>query len=317
MQSFLSHKAWDSLYSGAATAKALSILMGILRRFGCLYPAARADILFLHREATPLGPPIFEWFLAKVLRKKIIYDFDDAIWLPDPNEKNRIWNWLKWKSKIKWICRWSWKVSAGNDYLADYAAQYCDQVEVMPTIVDTNIHKPSQVGPSQSRPVIGWTGSHSTLQYLTAMLPVLQELELQFDFDFLVIANKDPKLPLRNYKFLPWRQDSEVKDLQSLDIGLMPLSGDDWSRGKCGFKAIQYGAIGIPSIVSPVGVNSKVVLHGETGFLCSTKEEWKNRISQLLSDPDLRAKMGKRAATHIQSEYAVSAVKQKFLNLFE
>jgi len=346
-QSFLSEKGWKILYSkGNALQKIWAILMGFGRRKWMLLQASSYDYVFIHRELTPFGPPIFEWFLAKVLRKKIIYDFDDAIWMDDGHDNNPLWTWLKWRSKVASICKWSWKVSAGNEYLADFARQYCDQVVVMPTVVDTGRHtitlresqgdkrvpqgqkngpdamvrtgasvRTRDVNPDRSVR-IGWTGSHSTLMYLDPILPVLQELQNEHDFQFVVIANKDPKLPLKNYQFIKWTEENEVSDLQQLDIGIMPLENTEWAKGKCGFKLIQYGAVGIPSVASPVGVNSEVLIDEKTGYLASTTQEWKTCLEKLLKDPELRSKMGQAAREHIVANYSVESQKEKFLSLF-
>ncbi len=340
-QSFLSEKGWEILYSkGNALQKIWAILMGFGRRKWMLLQASSYDYVFIHRELTPLGPPIFEWFLAKILRKKIIYDFDDAIWMDDGHDNNPIWTWLKWRSKVASICKWSWKASAGNEYLADFARQYCDQVVVMPTVVDTGRHtitlrepqddireqQGGKKGPdavvrtidvNPDRNVrIGWTGSHSTLMYLDPILPVLQELQNEHDFQFVVIANKDPNLPLKNYQFIKWTEENEVSDLQHLDIGIMPLENTEWAKGKCGFKLIQYGAVGIPSVASPVGVNSEVLIDEKTGYLASSTQEWKTCLEKLLKDPELRSKMGQAAREHIVANYSVESQKEKFFSLF-
>ena len=172
--SFLSMNGWKIIYKGSAISRLVSILGGFFRRIAHLLKVPSYDIIFIHRELTPAGPPIFEWIIAKILRKKIIYDFDDAIWLPDPNETNPVIRLVKWKSKVKKICQWSWKVSAGNEYLADFARKYCDQVEMIPTVVNTNYHLPANE--EHTNITIGWTGSHSTLQYLTPLVPTLDEL---------------------------------------------------------------------------------------------------------------------------------------------
>lgn len=274
-----------------------------------------SDIIFIHRELTPLGPPIFEFIITKVLRKKIIYDFDDAIWLPDPNETNGLLRFIKWKSKVRRICQWSWKISAGNEYLANYARQYCDQVEVIPTVVDTNYHIPAVREKDQL--TIGWTGSHTTLQYLNPLVPTLNELCSNHNLKFAVIANKDPKLPVAGFEFIPWDQSNEVADLQKFDIGIMPLTDDIWSQGKCGFKAIQYGASGIPSLVSPVGVNTEVVKNEVTGYWCNSTDEWKSRLEQLIESAGLRKQMGEAGRAHIEANYSVNSIQEKFLSLFE
>jgi len=337
VKSFLTPQSWKNLYRGSKIKRGLGILNGFMSRIGHMSIASKYDLIFIHSELTPVGPPVFEWFLATVLRKKIIYDFDDAIWLPDPNETNKLRNLLKWKSKVKSICRWSWKVSAGNAYLAEFASQYCDHVEIIPTVVDTEVHRPvggvrsSEWGDpgmnpeisagepdpeTTSRITIGWTGSHSTLQYLQPLLPLLKELEDKYDTRFVVIANRDPAFDLQNYRFIKWSHDREVEDLNEMDIGIMPLTDDEWSRGKCGFKAIQYSGVGLPAVVSPVGVNSEIVLHGKTGFVCTTEEEWRTALVRLIESSELRKEFGEKGRKHIEQSYSTKYLKDRFMGLF-
>ncbi len=277
-------------------------------------------IIFIHREAAPLGPPVFEWIFAKILRKKIIYDFDDAIWIPNTSEQNRMAAWLKCHWKVRWICRWSDKVSCGNEFLANYARRYNDNVVVNPTTIDTeNLHNPAfYQKSSNSLPVIGWTGTHSTLKYLEEIVPILKELELNFQFEFLVISNQAPDLiPLKNYKFVPWSKSTEIEDLIQFDIGIMPLTSDPWSEGKCGFKALQYMALEIPALVSAVGVNNTIVEHGNDGFICNSEDDWHRYLTILLEDRNLRKKMGHSGRKKVIENYSVSSNSGNFLSLFE
>ncbi len=326
-QSFISLTEWKALYAEKRVgSKFLSVFNGFLRRIIVLFKVSQYDFIFIHRELTPFGPPIFEWIIAKVLKKKIIYDFDDAIWLPDQNIESSIWKWLKWRSKVASICKWSYKVTVGNEYLADFTREYNENVVVVPTVVDTGVHFKAYLPVRQEislptgqaeRQIIGWTGSHSTLQYLDLILPSLQQLEKEIDFEFRVIANKDPKLPLKNYSFIPWNKESEIKDLATLDIGVMPLPDDEWSKGKCGFKLIQYLALEVPAVSSPVGVNTDIIQHDETGFLASTTEEWTESLRKLLKDGSLRAEMGKKGRALIEKNYSVQSQKNNFLGLFK
>lgn len=349
-QSFLSEKGWDNLYlQGKVLEKVLSILGGFARRLKILLKLNEYSYIFIHRELTPFGPPVFEWIMTKIFRKKIIYDFDDAIWMNDGHDGNILWTWLKWRSKVSSICQWSWKVSAGNDYLAKFAQQYCDQVVVLPTVVDTekftdrrweigdrdkpktqiplpNTQYPTPGSKRSPDPptiqspnslTIGWTGSHSTLFYLNEIIPVLQDIERSFNFEFVVIANRDPKLPLKNYRFIKWEKESEVRDLAQIEIGLMPLENTEWAMGKCGFKLIQYGALGIPSIASPVGANLQVVKDRETGFFAISPKEWKSALEILVKDSKLRKKMGKAAREHIVDNYSVKSQMARFMEFFE
>ena len=316
-QSFLSINAWNNLYKqGKALQKVAGVISGFLRRITRLLSVSKYDYILIHREATPLGPPFIEWIIAKVLKKKIIYDYDDAIWMADQGGENKIWSTLKWRSKVSSICKWSYKVTTGNEFLARFARQYCPNVVILPTIVDTDKHTISELLPKNDLITIGWTGSHSTLFYLVSLIPILQELEKSFEFQFLVIANKDPELPLKNLQFIKWTKETEIEDLAKMDIGVMPLEDNEWSQGKCGFKLIQYLSMGIPAVASPVGVNEDIIKNGETGFLANNQEEWLASLKKLLFSPTLRKKMGEAGRELIISEYSVESQREIFFSLF-
>ena len=317
---FLDEATWAILYQpGHTQGKVLGILGGLWRRLVLLFAVPGYDFVFIHREAAPIGPPVFEWLIARVLGKRIIYDFDDAIWLANTSEANKIAAGMKWHHKVADICSWAYKVSCGNTYLADYARQFNSHSVVNPTTIDT-VHLHNQVRDQTvaGRLVIGWTGTHSTLKYLDQVVPVLAKLENEgLEFEFRVISNQPPTLPLRSLVFLPWRKDTEIADLLGFHVGLMPLEDDLWAKGKCAFKALQYMALGIPALVSPVGMNIEVVQQGQNGFVCATPAEWEAILRHLLADTSLRQRLGTAARATIEQRYSVRANTPNFLSLFQ
>ncbi len=316
---FLSRATWDILYRpGHTGAKAWGIAAGFARRLALLLAAPAYDFVFVHREAAPLGPPVLEWVLAKVLRKRLIYDFDDAIWIPNTSAANQLAAGLKWAHKVGSICRWAYKVSCGNAYLAAYARRFNPNVVVNPTTIDTDhLHNRVREQHPASLPVIGWTGTHSTLKYLDQVVPVLARLEAEgVPFEFRVISNQPPALPLRSLQFQPWRKDTEIADLLGFDIGLMPLEDDAWAQGKCAFKALQYMALGIPALVSPVGMNAEVVQSGVSGELCATPADWYAALRGLLTDASRRRALGAAARRTVVARYSVASNTANFLALF-
>lgn len=296
------------------------VLKSILTLFFKLPRICYSCNIMIYREAAPIGPPIIEWIIAKVFRKKIIYDFDDAIWMTDNLAESKFERWVRCRSKVAAICRWSYKVSCGNRYLAAYAQQFNSNVVVNPTTIDTeNQHNPALHRRQRAEGItIGWTGSHSTLKYLEAILPVIRQLLEQYVFiKFLVIANRNPAFDLPRYEFRQWSAATEIADLAEIDIGIMPLPDDEWSKGKCGFKALQYMAMEIPAVVSPVGVNTEIIEAGYNGFLCATPEEWFHRLSVLIEDADLRRQIGKQGRQTVIDRYSVASNTATFLSLFE
>lgn len=318
MKPFLDQGAADNLYKkGAVVLKLSGLIRGFLRRiFLLLFTIHKFEFVYVMRQASPIGPPIFEWMVAKLWRKKMIYDFDDALWIPRTSKENKLAAWLKCSWKVRYIIRWSYKVNAGNEFLANYARQFNSNVEIIPTCVDTDRHHSLVKQHHDGKPVIGWTGSHSTLEFLLPVIPILEILEEQYDFSFLVICNKKPDLNLRDWKYLEWNEESEVDDLLKMDIGIMPLPDSPWTAGKCGFKIIQYLSLGIPAIASPVGVNSSIIDQGVNGFLCSTRAEWLESMAILLQNPALRSQMGLAGRDTIKSRYSILSNYPRFLQLF-
>lgn len=314
---FLDDKTWQILYKpGHKLAKVMGILGGFLRRKLLMFRVRKFDYVFLHREAAPIGPPIFEWFMAKVLGAKIIYDFDDAIWLPNTSEHNKIAAKLKWHHKVDSICKWAYKVSCGNEYLCNYARQYNSHVVLNPTTIDTvNLHNQLK-NQHTDKVVIGWTGTHSTVEYLNELVPVLQKLEQECSFEFRVISNRPPDFELKSLVYIPWNKDTEIADLLQFNFGIMPLTDDKWAQGKCGFKALQYMSLGMPAVVSPVGVNTRIVTDGVDGYLCITPAQWESALRQLVTNETLRAQMGEAARRKIEGHFSVLSNSGNFLSLF-
>ena len=181
IHSFLDEKGWNTLYKeGSFIKKGFSMLRSFGKRILLMPRIKKANHVFIHREASMIGPPIFEWFIAKVLRKKYIYDFDDAIWLPNYSEGNSKFHRLKAYWKVKYCIKWAHRISAGNAYLANYAKQYNVNVFVLPTTIDTENYHNIKCDHLKTPIVIGWTGTHTTMQYLDSIVPVLQEIEAKY-----------------------------------------------------------------------------------------------------------------------------------------
>jgi len=321
-QSFLDSHNWHFFFkSGNFFKKVGALARGFLKRFFILFKISRYSLVFIHREATPIGPPIVEWIISKVFKKKIIYDFDDAIWLTDRQNEGVFLRTMKWRSKVRSICRWSYKVSCGNNYLADYARQFSAQVVHNPTTIDTeSLHNPN-LFPStiqKKNIVIGWTGSHSTLKYLVDIETILKKItDRHTNVNILVIADRAPGLSLKELIFIPWSSDNEMIDLLKMDIGIMPLPNDEWSKGKCGFKALQYMAMKIPTVASPVGVNTTIIDQGINGYLCATEEEWIDTLEMLINNAALRREIGEYARKKVVTNYSTRSNSSTFLSLFE
>jgi glycosyltransferase involved in cell wall biosynthesis len=314
---FLDDKGWATLYKeGSTLTKAMAMLRSFFRRFLLLFKLSGIDYVFIHREASMIGPPIFEWIIAKILRKKYIYDFDDAIWLPNYSETNAKFHKLKAYGKVKKIIKWADQVVVGNDHLKKYALQFNSNVQIIPTTIDLK-HTHTITTAHTNPVVIGWTGTHTTVKYLDQIVPVLQKLENDYTFEFRVISNQAPEFELKSLNFVPWNKSTEIEDLAKINIGIMPMEDSKWSRGKCGFKGLQYMALEIPAIMSPVGVNTEIVKDGENGFLCDTPNEWEQTLRKLIEDIPLRKEIGARGKQTVIERYSVAANTVNYLNLFK
>jgi glycosyltransferase involved in cell wall biosynthesis len=321
-QPFWSLQVWNIFYQkGHFGLKFFGLLSGIVRRFALLFSVAQYDYVFIHRECLPIGPPILEFLIAKVLKKRIIYDFDDAIWLENNSAANGpIVRWFKFHSKVKHVCRMSHIVVTGNHFLGDFAKRYNAEVRVIPTTIDTErYHNKIKAINGQALMVVGWTGTHSTLIQLESIENELAELQQKTPFELRVICNADPNFKKVKYHFLPWQQSTEIDDLLQFDIGLMPLRNTDWERGKCGFKGLQYMSLGIPCVASDVGANSSIFTHGQDGILIAPDKpkEWINQIKRLIVDKELRKSLGANGRETVQHKFSVKSNLNNYLRLFE
>lgn len=315
---FLSNEIWDILYlPGRFLKKAFGILGGLFKRFLLLFKLKQYDYIFIHREATPIGPSFFEYFASRWLKKKIIYDFDDAIWIPNYSEANSFFSFLKGYGNVHKICSYAYKISCGNEYLCDYAKQFNSNVVYNPTTIDTNNYHNRVKDQSGEEFVIGWTGSHSTIRYIGEIVPVIAKLEKKYKFTFRVISDFKPEFELESLEYVKWKKESEINDLLGFNIGIMPLVNDKWANGKCGFKALQYMSLGIPALVSPVGVNSRIVDHGLNGFICDTPQEWETAIETLLKNRETLGEMSKQTRKKIIDHYSVKSNSDNFIGLFQ
>lgn len=296
---------------GRYVRKAVTLAGLSLKRLAALTAASRFDLIFLYREIFPLGPPVVEQLLAWRHRPPIVLDFDDAIFLPNVSDANRLIAALKVPGKVRTIIGRSDHVIVGNDYLAEYAHRYSDAVTVIPTSVDTTRFVPrvddaARNGSSGRRPVIGWIGTPTTGGYLRLLTPVFRALASHHPFVLRISGASDPvSIPGVEVDNTPWSLAREVELFNTCDIGVYPLPDDEWSRGKCGFKAIQFMACGVPVVSSAVGVNREIIDDGRNGLLASTTEEWVAQLERLLTDAALRRRLAEAGRRTIAERYSL------------
>jgi glycosyltransferase involved in cell wall biosynthesis len=274
-------------------------------RWRDLASADRFDAVFVNRDLAGRGL----LFQRQLLRKnrQVIFDFDDAIYLGRD------------ENSVRLMCEQAAWVTPGNSALADYARRYTQRVTVIPTVIDTELYTPA-VQRSEGVVRVGWSGSDQSIQHtLFPHLGMLAELQREIPFELVIISNTRPEVEetgLR-WSFRRWSIEDEVSGLQSLDIGLMPLLDDEFQRGKCGLKALQYMATGRPVLASPVGVNREIIEHGRTGMLASTPKEWREAFQLLVSSPTRRMEMGQIGRRRVVEDYSIARWLPVFLDVLE
>jgi glycosyltransferase involved in cell wall biosynthesis len=303
---------------GNLLGKLIVLIKSTFRRIKDTFRAKEFDIIFIYREAFMLGTTFFEKQFKKS-GSKIVFDFDDAIWLPNVSEGNKKLQALKNHDKTKDIINLSDVVIAGNKYLQQYAGEHNNNTVIIPTTIDTNYHVHKKVNNvNKNTVVIGWTGTASTLQHYETIIPVLIKLRKKYSdkISFRVIADKEFKHKDIQIDFVKWSIEDEIEQLQQIDIGIMPLPDDKWSKGKCGFKGLQYMGLSIPTVMSPVGVNEDIIEHEKNGFLANSEEEWISILSKLIDNEQLRSTIGDEGRKTIIDKYSVDAWKDEYVKLF-
>lgn len=317
--SYIISEADDKIFyaKGFFFLKMLVVIKAYFKRYRDIFRSKEYDVLFIFREAFMTGTTFFEKKFSKS-NAQLVFDFDDAIWLHDTSEGNKKFEWLKNPDKTAKLISLSDMVFAGNHYLADYAKQYNKNVAVIPTTINVNYHKRSESNSDKEKICIGWTGSHTTIKHFklaeNAMVKLKEKYEEKIYFKVIgdaVYINE--KLAIKG---IAWSLENEIKELEEIDIGIMPLPDDDWSKGKCGFKGLQYMAMEIPAVMSPVGVNTEIISDGVNGFLANGDDEWIEKLSRLIEDKNLRQKMGKEARKTVVENYSFDSQKGNYLKYF-
>lgn len=331
----------DRVFYGAGNyfKKARILLKSLFIRWKDLRRAKDFDLIFIQREALLIGS---SWFEKQFYKKnKVVFDFDDSIWLLDTSPENKKFEFLKDPDKTKNNIRHSHAVIAGNAFLADYARQFNHNVFIIPTTIDTNFHKLLEItgrgfdsaqpdkavlipeatanDPGTKKIVIGWSGSISTIKHFERAIPALKKIQQKYPgkTEVHVIGQGQYAHPDLDLVSKHWSADTEVQNLQAFDIGIMPLPDDEWVKGKCGLKGLSYMACGVATVMSPVGVNPDIIRHGKNGLLAGTEDEWFEALCYLIENPALRTELGIAGRQTVVENYSVEANKHKYLGVLK
>lgn len=286
-------------------------LWGRLRQYSQL---AKFDSVFIQQRL--LHP--FELIWLKRNAKHLIFDVDDAIMRKSDGSPDS-----RRMSRFRAMCRSADLVICGNQFLADETRVHTSKLEIIPTTIELNRYPAlssrygTLVNRKDSLLTIGWTGSRATCRYLNEVFPVIADFPGQVQVKLIAddLSNCDLKL-LKDvpYEFIRWSPETEIAAATMFDLGIMPLPDQEFTRGKCGCKALQYMALGIPAICSPVGMNVDLIEPGKTGFLARTANEWRVAFQQLIASPELRAQVGSAGYRVVSEQFAASTWAPAWLN---
>jgi len=278
----------------------------------------RYQVIFICRDALVTSTLFFEKRFSRS-KAKLIYDFDDAIWMQNVSEGNKRLAFLKNPEKTGKIIGMCHLTFAGNQFLANYARQFTNNVEVIPSTIDMNVYDRKEKKANAGKVCIGWTGSPTTLRHFKLIIPVLKKIKDKFGegVEFRIIGDENYYSAELDVKGERWSALTEAEDLSKVDIGLMPLPDEKWEKGKCGMKGLQYMGLGIPAIMSPVGANLEIIEDGINGFLPRSEDEWIERLSQLIESKELRERIGQAGRQTVIEKYSVEAWKGKYLEYFD
>jgi len=316
--SFLLDEKADAVFykPGHLFNKLMILLKSVLVRWKDVQRAKQFDLIFICREAFLTGTTYFEKQLSSA-GVPVVYDFDDAIWHFDVSEANKKFGWLKNPEKTSKIIAMADLIFAGNQYLANYASQFNKNVTIIPTTIDLNDY---QQVPFKNPDVIciGWSGSITTIRHFEMAVPFLKVLKANYGdkIKIKVIGDASYRNDELSIEGIAWKKETELAELSEIDIGIMPLPDDEWAKGKCGLKGLQYMALGMATIMSPVGVNSDIIQDGENGMLATEVDEWVEKISALIDDAALREKCAVNGRKTVEEKYSVEAIKTDYVKHF-
>jgi glycosyltransferase involved in cell wall biosynthesis len=315
----LNQKDDQTFYShGNFFAKAIILLKSVLIRIRDCWRFRRFDMIFIQREASFLGTSFAER-RAFHSGAFVIFDFDDSIWLADTSPGNKKWEWIKKPEKFFKNITYAHRVIAGNAYLAAKAKPFNSDTIIIPTTVDTDIHVPKPELRDKHITTIGWSGSISTVKHFELLVPVLLRIRERFgnNVKFKILGDTDYRHEILQNEAVAWTEENEVNELNTFDIGIMPLPDDEWANGKCGLKGLTYMACEVATIMSAVGINNEVISDGTNGFLARNDEEWYKKLCILIEDRMLRKELALNGRKTVIERYSVEANKNLYLDLFK
>jgi L-malate glycosyltransferase len=317
VSSFMDIRMWDIVYKeGNFLRKVFGTIRGYVRRIKDIFRLKKFDLVYVFMWVTPLGTSLFER-IFRFLSIKLIYDLEDNAMMAPSNNLNPVIAILKGRGKIPFLIKEADHVITSSPFLNDFCLPLNKKKSSIFISDAINIEKylPINTYTNNRTIVIGWTGTFSSKMYLDLLKNVFLELNKRIKFKLLIIGNFPYDFPGIDLEVIQWTKANEIADLQRIDIGIYPLTQDRWVLGKSGLKALQYMALGLPTIATNVGTNPRIITHMKNGWLVRTEEDWIEALENLSNNPELRAKIGRVARDQITQNYSLEVTKEKYLSI--
>lgn len=313
ISSFMSDAFWKIVYKpGKLHLKLWFTFLGYLRRIKDLFRAKRYDAVYVHLWVTPFGLPLFERLLF-LSNRNVLYDIDDLVYLKaNKSAANGFIAALKGRKKPILLMKKSRHIITCTPHLDQFVRQFNTNTTDISSTINTETYVP--VERQNTVPVIGWSGSHSTAKYVYLLENVLREVAAEIPFTLKVIGDPSFRIEGLTTVAIAWKEETEVAELNTFDIGIYPLPDEEWVLGKSGLKALQYMALEIPTVATAIGANYRVIENEVSGFLVHTEAEWKERLLQLLRDEELRRNIGKASRERVERYYSIHANRETYLH---
>ena len=312
---FMSERFQKIVYQkGKYIEKIFWTVAGYLRRIYDLFRIREYNVVYVFLWVAPFAPPLFEK-LTRMLAGKMVYDIDDLVFLNPPSSSNPLIHYLRSPKNHISLMKSAEHVITCTPYLDQFVRKYNQHTTDISSTINTDLYKPKKDYRVKEKFVIGWSGSHSTSKYLHLLDDVLRELAREHSFKLLVMGDADFTLDGVEVEALAWKEEYEVDVISGFDIGVYPLPKEEWVLGKSGLKALQYMALGIPTVATDFGTIHRIIKDKKNGFLVSSDEEWKVTIASLIKDQCQREKVGKEASITVEELYSVNSNKQKYLSI--
>ena len=314
----------DALYratfqKGKLIQKLVHTIKASFQRLAWVAKIKDYDVVVFQRECLPFGGAWMERWISK--RKPTIFDYDDALFIHKPSRFNKLATWLRRPDKYYDIFSSVDCVLAGNQWLADVASKYCKNSIAFHVAEDTERipMRASQVQTDgENRVTLGWLGSKTTEKYLELIREPLEKLARKHEgLSLKIIGGGNFSSDVIHVDHVEWALDSEVEYLCSLDIGIMPLPMEEWSRGKSGGKARTYMAAGVPPVVTEIGYNIELIANEQIGKLVSTEDEWYAALDGLILSPDRRQQMGEAARDYVIEHFSLQGQAAKLAGILD